>query len=99
MKQKAIATYGGKCQNKECPYPDINTDSKYLEFHHTDKYSGGSRKEGGRKHYRRIITGGIQNDLEMLCAPCHTRANIRDGTYARGPKKRTYNQPTPFLLK
>lgn len=81
IKEEAIAIYDGMCQNKRCIETDINTDSRYLEFHHKKGQEAGVKREVGKYTHLIIAKNGIHDDIELLCPPCHKRADIRDGTY------------------
>lgn len=89
----AFTLYWWCCQN--CWEPDWTV----LSFHHR-KWHDGQREKLSAACRNIIKAWRIQKHLyQLLCANCHIRADLRDGTNVRGKKLREIQQKNWYFPK
>lgn len=71
LKIKALGLYGGKCENCGA--------ISNLQFHHIYMDGEEERKSGytHKKLYRVLANHGKREDINLLCASCHTKLHKR----------------------
>ena len=76
MNKKALLIYGLKCQVCGC------LDIRLLHFHHRKRTK---TRDGNGAITRRIISSGKQDkNIMLVCANCHIKQNLIDGTSRNG---------------
>lgn len=84
VRREVLAKYGGRCNCKGCPYPDVTFE--FMVIDHIDSDGGierrrlyGSQNGSSFSWYMKLRREPIRHDLQVLCHNCNMAKSMYGG--------------------